>query len=308
MQRRNLLVIAVAALAAVAVFSLRFFDRTALAQEKPQPAAKQPSPTSPASEVEQNDVATRAKLSQRMPMEFIETPVSDVIEFLSDALDVEFYVNWKKVEALGLPKDVPVTLQLARVSGGMALELALDQAGPDQLAYVIRDGVVIISTVDDLDGAAMLQVYNCRDLLSQSAQQQFGAGLPGMPAGMMMSSLGGYGGGAGPGAAGGSPYGAPGMAGGPGMGPPGGGMGMGSSEGAMGGGAGYGGPPTSSTEADRLVNILMTSIAPSSWQAAGGTGTIAEYNGLIVVNHNARVHAQVEQLLKMLRQAAASGQ
>jgi hypothetical protein len=48
-------------------------------------------------------------------------------------------------------------------------------------------------------------------------------------------------------------------------------------------------------------------INQASWQTAGGVGAIAEYNGLIVVNHNARVHAQVEQLLEMLRQAAASG-
>jgi hypothetical protein len=74
------------------------------------------------------------------------------------------------------------------------------------------------------------------------------------------------------------------------------------------GGMDDGSPPVSSSAAAPLVKILTTSIAPSSWQAAGGNGTIAEYSGLIVVNHNARVHAQVEQVLKMVRQAAAAGE
>lgn len=294
MQRRILLALGAAALTAAGVLSQRIADRAA-AQEKPQPAARQPSPVS---EMEQHDDAARVKLSQRIPLEFVESPLGDVVEFLSDALDLEFYANWKKVEAAGIARDVPVTLKLTRVSGGMALELALDQAGPDQLAYVIRDGVVIISTVDDLDGAATLHVYNCRDLLvpSQSSIGTSGMMGPGMGSG-------GYGEAATPGP-GGSPYGASGMAGmssmsgGAGMG-----MMMGSSEG-MAGPAGYGGPPTTSVAAERLVNILTSSIVPNTWQAAGGTGTIAEYNGLIVVNHNARVHAQVEQLLKMLREAA----
>jgi hypothetical protein len=254
--------------------------RSAAAQARTAPGGGAQAP--PAADVEQNDTATRESLARRLAAEFVEAPLADVLEFLSDALGVEIYTNWKAIEAAAIPRDAPVTIHLAKVRGAMALELALEQAG-DQLAYVIRDGVVIVSTVEDLDGAAMLRVYNCRDLLSQAASQDVYQSSTGYGA-SMMGSPGPYG----------MTSGAAGMM-----------MGAGSADGGMADAA----PPASSSAAMRILHILTTSIAPSSWQSTGGSGsgTIAEYNGLIVVNHNARVHAQVEQVLKMVRQAAAAG-
>ncbi len=58
------------------------------------------------------------------------------------------------------------------------------------------------------------------------------------------------------------------------------------------------------TRAERLMHLITTAVKPDSWQEMGGFGTISEYKGLIVINHNARTHKEVENVLKMLREAA----
>ena len=52
------------------------------------------------------------------------------------------------------------------------------------------------------------------------------------------------------------------------------------------------------------MHLITTAVKPDSWQDMGGFGTISEYKGLIVINHNARTHKEVENVLKMLREAA----
>jgi hypothetical protein len=85
-----------------------------------------------------------------------------------------------------------------------------------------------------------------------------------------------------------------------------GGGGMGGS--GMGGMPGNGGPSPPRTDeeirAERLMHLITTAVKPDSWQDMGGFGTISEYKGLIVINHNARTHKEVENVLKMLREAA----
>jgi hypothetical protein len=59
--------------------------------------------------------------------------------------------------------------------------------------------------------------------------------------------------------------------------------------------------------AERLMNLITTAVDPGSWhswQQSGGFGTISEYEGLIVVNHSARTHKKIENVLKMLRESA----
>ena len=71
-------------------------------------------------------------------------------------------------------------------------------------------------------------------------------------------------------------------------------------------GGGEATPPRTDEEvrAERLMHLITTAVKPDSWQELGGFGTISEYKGLIVINHNARTHKEVENVLKMLREAA----
>jgi len=71
-------------------------------------------------------------------------------------------------------------------------------------------------------------------------------------------------------------------------------------------GSGGPAPPRTDEEirAERLMHLITTAVKPDSWQDMGGFGTISEYKGLIVINHNARTHKEVEKVLTMLREAA----
>jgi hypothetical protein len=280
------------------------------------------------------------KLAQRIDAEYAETPLKEVLDDLRERTGIQMYLNEKAIrnaveEALGSP----ITISLKQVRVDMVLDLVLEQAGDDNLAYVERDGVLIISTSDALSGASEVKVYNCRDLLAMTSPvpgggMMHGPKMPGVPGGGSLElpdlpgtgepprttppsdnglkaprSKGsppastaepeipkgiapqfGHGGIAGPGAA---PAG--GMAAGGAM--PGGGLG-----GPMGGG------PIPRTEeeiaAQRLMSLITTAVKPDSWSEMGGFGTISEYRGLIVINHNARTHKEVENVLKMLREAA----
>ncbi len=85
----------------------------------------------------------------------------------------------------------------------------------------------------------------------------------------------------------------------------GGGGGMGGMTGGMAGGMPGGQPMTDEEQrAARLMNLITTAIAPDTWTDMGGYGTISEYKGLIVINHNARTHKAVENVLMMLRESA----
>ena len=80
-----------------------------------------------------------------------------------------------------------------------------------------------------------------------------------------------------------------------------GGMDMGGGVMGMGGGMEMGATP-----ATNLMQILTTSVMPQTWQGADGPGTVATYNGLLVVNQNPGIHRQIATVLDMLRKAAAT--
>jgi len=106
------------------------------------------------------------KLSRRdVPVEFVETPLGDVFDFLSEALDVDFVLDYTYRNDNGIPTDMPVSLKLRANSATVRtiLELVLRQT-QTPLSYVIRDGMVLITSPEE---GYEVQVYDCRDLLAK---------------------------------------------------------------------------------------------------------------------------------------------
>jgi hypothetical protein len=229
------------------------------------------------------------KLSHRLTAEFVETPLKEVLAYLADTGNVQIFLNRKAIENEGLALDSPITISLKNIRLDMLLDLVLEQASDSGLTYVERDGILIVSTMANLEGASEVRVYNCRDLLSMESPTK-GGKVGGMPGAAPPGSFG---------------------PGDPALGPPGRATGM--SGGAMMGegmgGGGFGGGEMgalteSQQRAESLKQLIQTAVKPSSWSEVGGIGTISEYNGLIVINHDAKTHKQVENVLKMLREAA----
>jgi hypothetical protein len=67
-------------------------------------------------------------------------------------------------------------------------------------------------------------------------------------------------------------------------------------------------PPTASDQ--HLMRVIINTVAPESWIVSGkpvspegGTGSIDAINGMIVIKHTREVHEEVQELLKLLREA-----
>lgn len=222
------------------------------------------------------------QLTERTEASFKDTPLSEVLEFVHAKAKVDFHIDRRGLEELGLATDVPVDIQLSDVRYDRLLDLVL---GEYDLAWVPRDGYVFITTQDKLQESLETRVYNCRDLIAPRGDLGMLPGassLPDFVGGGMgdMSGMGGMDGSMGGGMM-------PGMAGGPMY------------------GDSMGAPSSSQTSsADPLIEVVTTTVLPDSWSDVGGPGSIAAYHhGLLVVNHHAQAHRRIEKVLQMLRDA-----
>jgi hypothetical protein len=272
----------------------------AVAQAPAKPSAQAPAQVQPGGDgrpaADPSIAEVEPKLSARLQkLEFINSPFSEVIAYLSDAIGVDILVDRAYFDQLGASQDTPINLTIKHtaVSARTALELAIEQVGGGSLGYTIRDGVIYLTEKYQVNE---IQVYNCRDLLRHTAGPgPAGAGSPdggiGAPGG---AGEGGF-------ASGGlGVVGPGGFAGGPG-----GGLGAGAM-GPGGLGGGYGGFGVDQQHS-ALVNVIISTIHPNSWAEAGGEGSVTEFNGLLIVKHSQTVHREIKQLLTMMREAAASG-
>ena len=154
-------------------------------QQVQQPATHQPEEpkyykyydTAGARQAAAPEMAVDAKL--RKPLEdvsFTETPLGDVIEYVSQSAEVDIFVD-RQLREQELALDEPVTLEIrhAKLPAGTVLELALNQAGLGEIAgYTVRDGFVYITSKSQSN---QIRVYNVRDLV-------FGGQTSGMEMGM----------------------------------------------------------------------------------------------------------------------------
>jgi hypothetical protein len=234
--------------------------------------------------------AVEAKLAKTVgTIEFIDLPISDALEYLSEKIDVDILIDSAEAESASA---VNLKVKRARLSARVALELVLEPLG---FGYTIRDGLIKVTTAAQ---ANQIQVYNVRDLVQPSGDSgagMMGAGpmsgsAPGMArggtmAGMMMRGM--------PSMMG--PKGASGAAPGPAAGAP----------GMMGGmGGGLGGLIVRHTES--LAEVIATTIDPDSWDSQGGNGSVVQYHDLLVVKNSQTVHGKIKALLEMMRASARS--
>ena len=157
-------------------------------------------------------------------IEFVETPLKDVVEYLKDVHKIEIQLDSAGLKDAGIDESTPVTKNIKGISLRSALRLLLDEL---QLKYVIHNEVLLITSPQKAESDEFMttKVYPVSDLVLPIPQ-------------MGLSGMGGLGGGMG----GGGQGGVGGMFGGGGMGGMGGGGGFGGGGGGMGGmGMGGGG-------------------------------------------------------------------
>lgn len=50
-----------------------------------------------------------------------------------------------------------------------------------------------------------------------------------------------------------------------------------------------------------LIKLVKTTVEPDSWSDMGGTGSVSLFQGMMVINNNAKVHRQTAALLEKIR-------
>lgn len=236
----------------------------------------QESATHPAAEARQArgvlSPEMREKIEKRVDVNFVDTPLGDVVQFLSDLVGAQIVLQRSALSDVGVEVDTPVTLNLTNVRLRTALDFLLRDSGLD-LDYTVRDDVLVITTVEETERWPITAVYDVSRLIGGPRAPH--GPLPGSPGSL------GYDGGemmtVDPNDQFG--FGLAGVV-------PGSGMSMPSS-------------PTMG-RAHQLIDVLTRSVVPESWEEVGGVGSIREFQGKLVVRQSLRGHLELESLLQQL--------
>jgi hypothetical protein len=89
------------------------------------------------------EASIHAALGQNTDIEFIETPLKDVVEFLAEKHGIPIVLNAKALEEAGVNIDTPVTKRLQGITLRSALRLTL---GELELTHAVQNGVLMITT------------------------------------------------------------------------------------------------------------------------------------------------------------------
>ncbi|XAL98946.1 von Willebrand factor type A domain-containing protein [Phycisphaeraceae bacterium D3-23] len=132
-------------------------------------------------ESEANQAATLA-LQRELTVNFENARLGAVIDYLRDTTGANITVNWPALEIPRITEDTPVTIALARVPAEQLLKLILEQAGAnalkdDKLGYTIVEGIVQISTLDELKTFTEVRLYDISPLLEGKAEPQRAAAI-----------------------------------------------------------------------------------------------------------------------------------
>jgi len=248
------------------------------AEPKARPTAKEPRSAAVGMSVtdDERNAEVRAKLAKRTNMEFIETPLNQVLDFLRDAAEVQIHVKTRALDDAGIPTDVPMTYNLKDVSVETGLELMLDDL---RLDFVIDRGLVIVSTPDDLQARLVVRAYHLDPLLADLAPEQVEREA-GRLAGLLAVQV------------------APESWGVVDVGPSQSGVGA-AAPGMMGGMPGMGAPGAPLPAGSGMPGGMPAGVRHD------GPGAISVFHRLLMVRNSIKVQDQVDQFLRMLAEAKA---
>ncbi|MHB1037739.1 MAG: hypothetical protein ACYC35_25030 [Pirellulales bacterium] len=264
----------------------------------------------------EKEIDIERKLKTPVSLQFTDAPLSQVLEYLAKLGEVNLHLDPQGMALEGVTTDTPVTINLSQdISMKSALHLILD---PLHLSYIIKDEVLKITSEEQRSGETYRVMYPVADLVTPIpnfiANPDIGL------SGALRDAYGKIGFGAGAGWGGNStlpPIGPLGMNGGTSnkvVNPAvlaqmnSGGAAAGAAGGATGNrGVGTAGPGGlgggQQADFDSLIELITTTIAPTTWTDAGGVGSIApfETNLSLVVSQTQEVHEDIVDLLQQLR-------
>jgi hypothetical protein len=196
----------------------------------------------PALELEKLDAnaQTRAKLNKLISAEFVEQPLTVVLDYVADKINVQYHMDHKSMYEAGITADTLITFNLKNVPAEMVLRLIFRDIG---LNYCLDNGVIIVTTPDEADVRLETQVYRIDDLIYS-------------PPGAKNKET-----------------------------------------------SDVFAKKPNKVKYDSLIEMISSTVRPSSWDDVGGPCSIYPYRGTLVISQTADVHQEIQKLLKDLRQS-----
>lgn len=210
-------------------------------------------------------------LEQQIPeIRFPAVTFEAALDALRTLRRVNINPNWAAIENVGVTKATEITLQLRDVTFETALrELLAKAAGQEgKLDYVVKDGVIKVSSVEDLSTLKYILVYDVRDLLHPLTDFT----VPKVSAGATHNNdsdddddnT----------------------------------IGFDDDDDAVDDGTGS--EENRQEKVEGFLTLLRTTVLPESW--AGGEASVTETDGLLVVKQSAQGHRELAKLLGQLRE------
>ncbi len=103
-----------------------------------------------------------ARLSTKVNLEFVDTPLSDVASFIQQALNISVTLDTRRLDEIGIGSDTPVTVNYQGVSCRSALRMILAE---NDLTFVVEPELVRITSYEALESDLISVVYTVPSLL-----------------------------------------------------------------------------------------------------------------------------------------------
>ena len=182
-------------------------------------------------------------LDQRCDLDFEETSLQDVMDFLSEKFKINIEIDTRALQDIGVAADTSITIHVKDISLRSALRLMLNR---HDLTWVIEDEVLKITTIDVATEKLLTRIYPVGEFVIVNK------GLSGHP--IVISD--------------------------------------------------YGPFYANDVDFDQLTQLITASVAPDSWDEAGGPGTIGTFYNqrvcALVITQTEDVHEEITDLLDRL--------
>jgi len=217
---------------------------------------------------------------QRLPnVEFRDNTLAEALDFLAQVTQINMDVDWEALENVNITRDEPVSLSLQNVPVQTVLERVLAKVGDpefgDTAAWAVQDGMLVVSSDEEIRKNTILDIYDVRDLVVEVPNYDE---APELDLEQILQSGGGGGGGGGQ-----SPF----------------------EDTDDQGDFGEDFRPLEE-RIDEMKDIIREQVDFEGWRENGGnTGFIQDWNGQLIITNTPRNHREIRGLLSRLREVRA---
>jgi len=263
-----------AACIAFALVTTTFFDP----QTQRADAARLPGSVAEVVSSQSNqDVQIRAALQRVIAdVQLNDQPLEQALQWLASTMSVNVHIQWNLLQNAGVNRDTIINCKVKGLSVERVLRLVFDEIDGG-ISYAVQDGVLLISTPEQLRKHLKTEVYDVRELIAMTemnaaaqkrrAQAATAKERTDNAATQIEPRV--------------------------------------AAEGAN---SVYSGKSAVAQTADdefpasrRVVELVTKMVSPDTWDVNGGTASIEEFNGVLVIRQYDMVHQQVRELLDSLR-------